>query len=218
MEDLEEKLKKKLIEDRQREHYQKEQWIDDLWVEEKAYLLAFADQPYPVFKETAIKFNKYNEFLLDGYLVHVPKAKNHVHLRCLKEWNCFKVISHEGGILLEDYRPYMKKRRFLPWNDILKGWLEKPRSIHYSRYFSYLPGRISEYLSVPSIELRSELRRSRVNNLLSLLVQHDIKKINDDFYDLTLQEDQEDASHPYEVNWTEYDALQPSGKEEKAHE
>lgn len=48
LEDLEEKLKKKLIEDHQREHYQKEQWIDDLWVEETAYLLAFADQPKPM--------------------------------------------------------------------------------------------------------------------------------------------------------------------------
>ncbi|UAT32976.1 hypothetical protein K7T73_20255 (plasmid) [Bacillus badius] len=182
--------------------------------EEKSYLLVFPDQPYSVFKEAAVKFNKYNEFLLDDYLIHVPKAKNHVHLRCLKEWNRFKVISHEGETLLEDYRPYRKKRRLLPWNDILKGWLEKTRSIHDSRYFPYFPGRISEYLSVPSIELR----RRRVNELLNLLVQYDIQKIHDDFYHLILQEGQEDARHPYEINWIEYDALQPSVKEGKAHE
>lgn len=208
LEDLSNKVFTRLVEDRNRLHYEKQILIDELWQQEKEYLLALPDTPYPVFKETIIKLNKYNEFSLDGHLIHIPKAKNYLHLYCRREWDRIFVITDNGEIILEDFRPYMKKRRFLPWVDIIKGWLEKPRVVGYSRYQKYLPGRLKDYLLVESIQIR----KKRLNEMLNLLVRYDLKAINENFYELIGQSIQEE-DHPYGVNWESYDSLQPSSKE-----
>lgn len=123
------------------------------------------------------------------------------------------MITNEGEILLSDARPYMKKRRFIPWRDILKDWLKKPRIIGHSRYTPYLPGRIQEYLKVPSLALRKQ----RINELITLLVNHDMKEIDLNFYEY-LARNSEEQEHPYGVKWTDYDALSSNGKEDTAHE
>lgn len=168
---------------------------------------------YPVFKEIQVKFNKYNEFKLDQHLIHVPKAKNYSQLYCVVFWNEFKVITNEGKVVLTDFRPYMKKRRFIPWQDILKDWLHKPRVVGHSRYSEYMPARIREYLLVPSLAVR----KKRINEIINLLLQHEMKIIDEKFYDLIAQND-ESAEHPYDVEWSNYDALQPASTEVTDHE
>ncbi|HLW39458.1 MAG TPA: hypothetical protein VKX31_03640, partial [Brumimicrobium sp.] len=42
-------------------------------------------------------------------------------------WDQLKIVSPNGEILLDDYRPYMKKRKALPWLSIIKTWIQKPR-------------------------------------------------------------------------------------------
>lgn len=208
IEDLKTQLEQQLKEDRQRLHYKKEEWIDDLWMQEQKQLLALPEEPYPVFKQFPIKFNKYNEFKLDNHFIHVPRARNHVQLHCITYWDTFKVITNDGEILLSDARPYMKKRRFIPWKDILKEWLKKPRVVGHSRYTPYLPTRIQEYLTIPSLALRKQ----RINELITLLVTHDMKEIDQNFYEY-MGRSSEEQEHPYGVNWTEYDALSPKGLE-----
>lgn len=109
----------------------------------------------------------------------------------------------------------MNQVREIPWQSILKNWRQKPRSIVYSRYFPYLPGRISYYLNIESMKLRKE----RVEWwLLSLIISHDMQEIDERFYELLPEETQVDASfdvstnHPYDVNWSIYDSLQPTDK------
>ena len=138
--DLTEQLYQKFLIDRKRMHYRKEAIIEDLWACEQKQLLKLPDNDYSVFKQTTIKFNKYNEFKLDQHLIHVPKAKNYSQLYCITFWNEFKVITNEGEVLLSDARPYMRKRRLIPWKDILKDWVYKPRVVGHSRYREYLPG------------------------------------------------------------------------------
>lgn len=211
--DLTEKLKQKLVDDRKREHYQKQELIDSLWTEEQKLLLKIPETDYPVFKEIQVRFNKYNEFKLDQHLIHVPKAKNYSQLYCVVFWNEFKVITNDGEVVLTDFRPYMKKRRFIPWQDILKDWLHKPRVVGHSRYSEYLPVRIREYLLVPSLAVR----KKRINEIINLLLQHEMKIIDEKFYDLIAQND-ESAEHPYDVEWSNYDALQPTSTEVIDHE
>ncbi|MFP3470650.1 hypothetical protein R0J90_11465 [Micrococcus sp. SIMBA_144] len=85
---------------------------------------------------------------------------------------------------------------------VVKGWIHKPRVIAYSRYEKYLPGRVKDYLLVEDIQLR----KARLNTLANLLVTHDMKQINEAFYEVlsTAEED------PYGVDWTHYDALAPA--------
>lgn len=127
-EDLTCQLEKRLKEDRDRLHYDKGVRIEDLWQEETKCPLSLPEKDYPIFKEEQVKVNKYNEVKLDQTLVHVPKASNYSRLYIQSTWDSFKVVSPDGEILLEDYRPYMKKRKALPWISIIKGWIHKPGS------------------------------------------------------------------------------------------
>ncbi|MDA3130852.1 hypothetical protein ACFPTR_05565 [Aliibacillus thermotolerans] len=108
----------------------------------------------------------------------------------------------------------MNQAREIPWQSILQNWRRKPRSIVYSRYYPYLPGRIAHYLNIESMKLRKE----RIEWLLSLMINHDMQEIDEQFYELLPQENQFDASlddttnHPYDVDWSIYDSLQPTVK------
>lgn len=100
----------------------------------------------------------------------------------------------------------MRKRKALPWLSIVKTWIQKPRAVDYSRYNSYLPGRIKEFLSVENLIIR----RKRLNALASLLVTHDMKTINEEFYELIDQEKLPNNIDPFEVDWNKYDSLAPT--------
>ena len=99
----------------------------------------------------------------------------------------------------------MKKRKALPWISIIKTWIQKPRVVEYSRYTKYLPGRIKEFLLVENLIIR----RQRLDGLANLLVTHDMKVINENFYDLIAEEKLPGENDPYEIDWIKYDSLAP---------
>lgn len=206
-EDLAEQLQEKLAVDRNRLHYEKEVLIKELWEEETKYLLALPQTDYPVFREELGKVNKYNELKVDGALVHVQRAANYSQLHVVFTWDQIKVISPDGEILLDDFRPYMNKRKSLPWHSILKTWIHKPRSLSYSRYRDYLPGRVKEFLLVENLVIR----KKRLESIINLLVTYDMKQINEEFYELIAQEKLISDTNPYDINWAQYDLLTPQG-------
>lgn len=204
-------LNEYLTKDRERLHYKKQVPLKELLEEEHQYLLALPEENYQVFKEEVVTANKYGEIVLDKVMVHVPKGYNYAQLRIIKYWNRFKVVSPYGEILYEDNRPYMHKKRAIPWKSILKAWLDKPRVATYSRFSTYLPGRIVEYLNIDNMKIRKD----RLRWLIGLLANHDMEEINDQFYDL-LSKQSDDLSepdcHPYDVDWTKYDQLQSTSQ------
>ncbi|MET3684488.1 hypothetical protein ABID56_002626, partial [Alkalibacillus flavidus] len=202
-------LEDQLTQDRQRQHYVKQQTIEDLYQDEHQHMLHLPDQDYPIFKEKWVKANKYGEIVVDQVKVHVPKSYNFGQVRLVLYWDQFKVTSPNGEILMKDVRPYMHKRRQIPWQGILSSWLDKPRAIEYSRYQPYLPVRIFEYIRIEDHRLRKE----RLRWLIHQLAQHDMEQINDQFYDLIdndLQPEHDD--HPYDVDWSLYDQNIPRGE------
>lgn len=204
-------LEKHLIADRGRIHYEKNRTINELVEEENQYLLALPEEEYPVFKEEKAQANKYGEIVIDKAKVYVPRGYNYSQLILIKYWDCFKVVSPHGEILLEDYRPYMHKGRKIPWDSILKSWLTKPRVVDYSRHTAYLPGRIAEYIKVTNYDIRKE----RMKWLISLLSTHEMSEINEHFYELVAKQSselQEPENHPYDIDWAKYDLLQKLSK------
>ena len=202
LDDLSQQLQAFSKKDHERLHYTKSVVIQSLFEEELVSCLALPAQKYPVRKEELVKVNSYNEVRLDDCLIHIPKAKNYLQLYQVKTWDQYKIVTPDGEIILEGYRPYMSKRKELPWLRIFKDWLNKPRAINYSRYFKYLPGRIQNYLDVPS----HQVRQLRVKEFLSLLVRFQMEEINERFYDL-LDSQKNEADHPYDVDWKQYDQL-----------
>src|SRR5699024_10183096 len=169
-------------------------------------LWALPDENYPVFKEEKAKANKYGEVDIDKTKVYVPKGYNSSQMSLIKYWDRFKVLSPYGEILLKHWRPYMEKSRKIPWDSILKSWLHKPRVVDYSRHAKYLPGRIAEYIKVNNYDIRKE----RMQWLISLLVTHEMTEISEQFYELVSYQSpmlQELENHPYDIDWSKYDQL-----------
>lgn len=197
--------------DHQRTHYKKGEVIADLMEMEKKYGLALPENEFPVFKETMAIANKYGEILIDSVAVHVPNSYHYNKLYLIVYWDRYKVISPNGEVLSEGPRPYMNQAREIPWNSILKNWMRKPRSIVYSRYFPYLPGRIAHYLDIESMKLR----KKRTEWLIGLIIKYDMQEIDNRFYELLPPDKekgillQDPIEHPYDVNWNIYDSLQP---------
>ena len=211
---LRDRLFEKCKEDQQRSHYIKGCLITDLFKAEKKYGLALPESEYPVFKQAMTSANKYGEVRIDETLVHVPKSYHYGKLQLILYWNTYKVVSLNGERLSKGHRPYMNQERELPWQAILKNWRKKPRSVVYSRYFSYLPGRISYYLNIDSMKLRKE----RIDWLLNLIIHHDMREIDLRFYELLPEESlynnhsRDSIKHPYDVDWNIYDSLRPTGQ------
>lgn len=211
---LRDQLLKKCEEDQQRPHYRKDSLIADLFEEEKKYGLSLPDSAYPVFKQSTVTANKYGEVRIDGSLIHIPKSYHYGKLQLILYWDTYKVVSLNGEMLSKGPRPYMNLEREIPWQSILQNWRQKPRSVVYSRYFPYLPGRISYYLNIESMKIRKE----RIEWLLGLIINHDMKEIDERFYELLPEESVtnncEDTSenHPYDVDWNIYDSLRPIGQ------
>ena len=208
---LQDMLLEHCLEDHKRIHYRKNEMIADLFELEKKYGLALPEVEYPVFKEMIVTANKYGEVKIDRIAIHVPNSYHYNELYAILYWDNYKIISSNGEILGTGPRPYMHKAREIPWHSILQNWIRKPRSINYSRYFQYLPGRIAHYLDIDSTKLKKE----RVQWLVSLIVKYDMEEIDNRFYELLPPDDEEVGSHqysiehPYDVNWSIYDSLHP---------
>lgn len=214
LEDLSGKLLAFSIEDQYRKHYRKEIEINVLWEDEKKSLKKLPNPGYPVRKEQLIKVNAYNEIKIDNTVIHIPKGKNHIQLYLVSTWNEFKVVTQDGEIITEGPRPYMNKRKLLPWKAVFKSWILKPRVVEYSRYRQYLPGRIKDYLDIPS----NHVRKQRLEQILSLLTRFQLEEINEDFYKHMVMDQPIEQDHPFDVNWNEYDQLAQQGGSNDARE
>ncbi len=170
---LTDELHERLKKDRQRMHFSKQTIIDVLYEEEQNHFIELPENDYPVFKEKWVRANKYGEVMIDQVKVHIPKSYNFGQIRLVLYWDSFKVVSPNGELLHEDFRPYMHNERNIPWESILYSWLNKPRVVTYSRYKPYLPTRIYEYIRIENMELRKE----RIRWLIQYLTWYDMNQI-----------------------------------------
>ncbi|BBW96022.1 hypothetical protein GsuE55_08550 [Geobacillus subterraneus] len=124
--ELVEWLHRKMVEDRNRPHYEKGRWIEELWQEEQPELLALPEQDLPIFSLDHAYVNKYGEVMVDGkaFVVHGLSVPNRVLVK--KEWNRFVVFSSDGDVHLEAPRPYTNVKREIPWKEIFAEWETKP--------------------------------------------------------------------------------------------
>lgn len=193
-------LESKMLNKRQEKHYEKLVLIETLWQEEKKSCLELPDEDYPVFKELTVRANKLNEIKLDNTLIHIHNSWRHGELYAYLTWDKYRLITRNGKIVHEDFRPYVTRKRAIDWLTILKDWKQRLSKIPYSRYWKYLPGRMQAYLNVDDLRLLYQ----RLDRLLGLLTSHTMIELNERFYEL-ISDEQEDSLA--DVNWQEYDAL-----------
>ncbi|HCZ1269167.1 TPA: IS21 family transposase [Staphylococcus aureus] len=168
---------------------------------------------YNFFSATPIMkdFSSFNKVLAqqlaqDRERIHIPRIRNHSVIYGLLRFDSYQLISTDGEIIAEGPRPYMMKKRAIDWQAIILDWRRKPRAMHYSRYWKYLPERIKLFLSHSDWKEQNQ----RLNHLLELLVTHDMLGIDTNFYELIDTADQSDA---YDIDWQHYDAFLSPSKE-----
>lgn len=198
--DFNKKLALQLRQDQERPHYEKQKTINELWLDEKMELLALPDIDYPVFKEMQVKANKYNEISIDKTRIHVPHSRNYSIIWAILTVDSYRLISGDGELIDEGPRPYMHKKRAINWSAILIDWRLKTRAMTYSRYWKYLPERLKLYLNHSDWEEQL----ARIEQILSLLVNHDMQEINQNFYELI---GESDINETYSVAWENYDSF-----------
>ena len=181
--------------DQERLHYKHKIMQKELLEQEKAHMLALPEEPWPVFSQHRARVNKYGEITIDKTQIHIPKAYAIGHVEVIVYWDRFDVYSNQGEQLFSDYRPYMNKRRDIEWDNILKTWLTKPRSVLYSGFTPYLPLRIREHLAIDSIPI--PIRKERIRWLMGILAQHDMQEIDARFYELV---ETTTEAHPWDVD------------------
>ena len=174
---------------------------------EKKSCLELPDEDYPIFKEVLVKANKLNEIKLDNTLIHIHNSWRHGEVYAYLTWDKYRIITQNGEIIHEDFRPYVTRKRAIDWPTILKDWKQRLSKITYSRYWKYLPGRIQSYLRVDDLRLLYQ----RINRLLDLLLDNTMIELNERFYELISEEYEESLS---DVNWQRYDALTQSVSKE----
>jgi transposase len=183
-------LKEEMKKDRHRQHYEKEELIENLWLEDKKHLKALPLTDLPIYSVISSKINKYGEIEVDGKKFVIHKAKMKQTLVIKAEWDRFTCFTNDGEIVYQEARPYMNAKRAIPWNDILNDWEKKPRSVRYSRFFKYLPENVQAYLTI-----RAEEIKSRVIGLKKLIEKHTLEEIQEV---LATEERMERAPHELE--------------------
>ncbi|BBU37923.1 hypothetical protein FB379_103151 [Aeribacillus composti] len=104
---LAEWLKKKMIEDRKRLHYEKGVSIEELWQDDQKKLKVLPLKDLPIFSIDTVKVNKYGEIKVDGekFVIHKVRIKQSLVMK--KEWDRFICFTNDGEIIFQEFRPYM---------------------------------------------------------------------------------------------------------------
>jgi transposase len=160
---LEQDLDKRTLEDMDRPHYEKDEKISDLWKCEKEYLKKLPEQTYDIFRIENATVNNYGEIKMDKVNITVFGAKPGQCLPVKLTWDKIVVMDNEYKTLTIMPRPYTNKVQQLPWPEIFKGYLRKPRSTSHSQFTKMLPEKLRKYITTDIITDRKERLAACVN-------------------------------------------------------
>jgi transposase len=172
-EELEKELDKRLIEDQDREHYEKKELIKDLWEKERQVLKKLPTEPYEAFKIESCKLNKYNEITVDKQIINVFDAKPLSNVLVKIRWNIIEILDDDYNVVGVVPRKYTNKVKEVPWLEVFKGYRKKPRSVTHSQFTRMLPPNTKNYITIEDLEKRKE----RINNFISYLSVYNINSI-----------------------------------------
>lgn len=160
---LEQELDRRTAEDRDRSHYEKGEKISSLWEDEKRDFRKLPEQTYEVFRLENAVVNNYGEIKIDKVSITVFGTKPGQCLPVKIMWDEIIVMDNEYNTLATMPRPYTSKVHQLPWAEIFKGYLRKPRSTTHSQFTKMLPEKLREYISAEEITVRKERLAACIN-------------------------------------------------------
>jgi len=150
-------LLRRCDEDHDREHYQRDQSIRELWEEDKKQLLTLPKFEYEVFRYESLKVSKYGFVSIDKtrYGLSPELADRVVQAKIFFD----KIeVFYDHQSLKTFRRSYGKNDEDCDWKDYLPTLVKKPGATEHTRFFDQMPKLWQEYLqSVKGKERKSAL-------------------------------------------------------------
>lgn len=168
-------------EDHEREHYEHDILIADLWEEERGSLLTLPEHEYEVFDYAALRVGKTGFITLDKvkYGLSPEWAGKVVQVKTYFD----KIeVMYDYCLLKTFRRSYEKNGEYSDWKDYLTALVNKPGATEHTRFFDQMPKLWQDYLkSVHGRERKSALM------LLSEIVGDGNEALCDDTLELAGQ-------------------------------
>src|SRR6056297_928923 len=168
-------LKAEMAEDRDRDHYEKDELISELFKDDLDSLLKLPTEGFEVLRTDTAVANKYGEITVKDETYHVGNAHPGQNLFLKIYWNEILVYDKYGEKKLTTlHRKYLPKRvDDIDWIGELKIFKTKPRAIEQAAYLQALPAATKEYLLPEDLTTR----RKRIKVLITLLEDYEMSEI-----------------------------------------
>ena len=119
--------------------------------------------------------NNYGEVKIDKMTITVFGANPGTYLPVKIMWDRIDVLDNEYNLLTSVPRAYTDKVQEVPWLEVFKGYIRKPRSVTHSQFSKMLPKELREYICVDDIHIRKE----RIAACINWISVYSIKEINE---------------------------------------
>jgi len=135
--------------DAKREHYRKEETIEELYNEDAAALLELPKVAFDTSKYITVKTNGYGKFFLNKDLHEYSTAPKYANTYILVKVTAFHVI-----VLDENYREIVRhdrlygdcKQQSMQWLPYLEQLARRPGALKYTGIYHMLPRPVKEYM------------------------------------------------------------------------
>lgn len=170
LDDFNKELHKKMVADRDREHYSKGDLISDLWEEDVAQLLLLPESPLEIAQAHSQVVNKYGEIKIDDQLYRIPNASPSQRVLVKAYWDRLVVLDERGEKrFYTQPRVYVQKAENIDWAAELEIFIQRPRAAERAVYLKALPDSIKEYI-LSATDLKE--RRQRIIATVTVLREH----------------------------------------------
>jgi transposase len=149
--------------DMNRPHYLKGRLIRELWDEEAFKLNRLPDVEFEVYRLNSAVVNKYGEVQADKTSITVFGAKPGDEMLLRLWWDRIDVLNRDYQALTSVPRPYTAKQYDIPWLEVFKSFLRKPRSVQHSQFTKFLPDVFRDYLRVNDLQERKKRIAAVIN-------------------------------------------------------
>ncbi len=173
IEDLEEfnnELHERMLEDWDREHYTKGALISELWEDDRNHLLTLPTSPLEIVRFHTRVINKYGEIKINEQLYRVPNVSPGQKVLIKEYWERLEILDIYGEKLLHTCpRVYLQKAENIDWAAELEIFIRRPRAAERAVYLRALPDSVKDYI-LSAKDLKE--RRQRIIAAVEVLRQH----------------------------------------------
>lgn len=152
-------------EDHDREHYERDRLIRELWDEEKQKMLSLPEHEYEVFSYESLKVDKYGFIKVDTTKYGLSPELSDKVVQAKIYFDKIEVF-YDRSLLKTFRRSYLKNGEDYDWKDYLPSLVKKPGATEHTRFFSQMPKLWQDYLK----NIKGQEKKSALL-LLSEIVQ-----------------------------------------------